>query len=153
MHDQVRRRTDPSAISASSVVNSFECSRPNGKCRLDFGTHAASRLHPHATPLCDSVEVSSNGYCRAAHRMAVMRILLPLWKEIPHPGRHLASFRQLFHMRWVQACRDQPRGVELVENVFLRALRLGCEVNHGTMAAVETVFTTRYRTIDCDLGV
>jgi len=21
--------------------------------------------------------------------MAVMRILLPVWKEIPHPGRHL----------------------------------------------------------------
>src|SRR6266480_296604 len=56
-------------------------------------------------------------------------------------------------MRWVQACRDQPRGVELVENAFLRALRLGSEVNHGTEAAVETVFATRRRTIDRDLGV
>ncbi len=55
-------------------------------------------------------------------------------------------------MRWVQACRDQPRGVELVENVFLRALRLGSEVNHGTMAAVETVFATRRRLIDRDVG-
>src|SRR5206468_9753193 len=55
-------------------------------------------------------------------------------------------------MRWVQACRDQPRGVELVENVFLRALRLGSEVNHGTMAAVETVFATRRRLIDGDVG-
>src|SRR5205809_3388599 len=55
-------------------------------------------------------------------------------------------------MRWVQACRDQPRGVELVENVFLRALRLGSEVNHRTEAAVETVFATRRRLIDRDVG-
>ena len=80
--------------------------------------------------------------------MCVMRILLSLRKEIPQARRHSAQFRQLFQACWVQACRDQPRGVELVNNIFRRALWLGSKVNHRTEAAVETVFATRRCLID-----
>src|SRR6266513_1558293 len=39
-----------------------------------------------------SLDVNSNCYRGAGHCMGVMRIWLSLWKEIPHPGRHLAAF-------------------------------------------------------------
>jgi hypothetical protein len=72
-------------------LDSARNDRQKAECWPDLAAHAASPLHPHANPLCDSVEVTSNGYCRSGHRMAVMRILLALWKEIPHARRHLAS--------------------------------------------------------------
>src|SRR5205807_5949235 len=50
-------------------------------------------------------------------------------------------------------CRDQPGGVELVDNILRRALRLSSEVNHGTEPAVETVFATRRCTIDGNLRI
>jgi len=55
--------------------------------------------------------------------------------------------------RRVQACRDKPGRVELIHNVFRRAPRLGGEVNHGAVAAVETIFATRRCLIDRDLGI
>jgi hypothetical protein len=85
--------------------------------------------------------------------MCVMRILPSLWKEIPHARRHSALVGQLLQTRRVQACRDQPGGVEFVQNIFLCAFRLCSEVNHSAAATVETVFSTRRRAIDCDLGI
>src|SRR5437773_8579116 len=81
-----------------------------------------------------------------------MRILLSLWEEIPHPRRHSPTFGELLQARWIQACRNQPGGVELVNNVFRCALRLRSEVNHCAEAAVKTVFATCCRLIDRDLG-
>ena len=40
-----------------------------------------------------SLNVDGNCNCGSRHRMGMMRILLPLWKEIPDAGRHSATFR------------------------------------------------------------
>src|SRR6266481_3665339 len=100
-----------------------------------------------------SLDVNGNCYRRAGHRVAVMGILLPLWKEIPHARRHSTLSGWLLQARGVQACRDQPGGVELVDNALRCALRLSSEVNHGTESAVETVFATRRSTIDGNLRI
>ena len=40
----------------------------------------------------DLPDVDCNCYRGCRHRVSVMRILLSLWKEIPHARRHSASF-------------------------------------------------------------
>src|SRR5436190_20822770 len=47
---------------------------------------------PRVRPFFDLLDVDSNCNRGAGHRMCVMRILPPLWKEIPHTRRHLAEF-------------------------------------------------------------
>src|SRR5438093_8508936 len=99
-----------------------------------------------------SLDVDSNCYRWCRHRVGVMRILLSLWKEIPHPRRHSPTFGELLQARWVQACRNQPGGVELVDNVFRCALWLCSEVNHCAESAVKTVFATCSGLVDRNLG-
>src|SRR5206468_10844419 len=100
---------------------------------------AASPLQRHTRPLFDSLDVDGNRNRGTGHRMCVMRVSLPRWKEIPDTWGHSAQIGYLSHARRVQACGDQARGVELVENTLRRALRLGSEVNHGARAALEAI--------------
>jgi len=46
-----------------------------------------------------------------------------------------------------------PGHPDELERVFRRALGLSSEVDHGTKAAVETIFAARRRLIDRDLGI
>ena len=82
-----------------------------------------------------------------------MWILLAFWKEnTSRARRHSASFRTLLQSRRIQACRDEAGRVELVNDVFSRAFRLHGEVNHRAQTGIETVFATRRRLVDGDLG-
>src|SRR6266513_26496 len=96
----------------------------------------------------DLPDVDCNCYRGCRHRVSVMRILLSLWKEIPHTRRHSTSFRQLLQASGIQARSDQTGGVEFVNNIFRRALQLGGKVDHRTEAAIETVFAAGRRLID-----
>ncbi len=43
-------------------------------------------------PLLDLLDLDSNCDRGIGHRMCVMRVQLPLWKEIPHTRGHSAQF-------------------------------------------------------------